>query len=103
MPHHNPELFPEPFEFRPERWPDKRTGSLSQSERKRREMERELISFSVGLRTCIARNFAIHELFVATRVFVESGLLEGARTCTKTIELEEYFNVEIKGHKLEIE
>lgn len=49
---------------------------------------------------CIARNFATRELFVAVRVLVESGVLEGARTCDDRIELEEWFNVGIKGHKL---
>lgn len=101
--HHNPELFLEPFAFRPERWLDEGKGTLTRSERQRREMERDLVPFSAGLRACIARNFAIHVLFVATRAIVESGLLGGARTCTKTIELEEYFNTAIKGHKLLIE
>ena len=50
-----------------------------------------------------AKNFATHMLFVATKAVVESGVLEGARTCTETIELEEYFNVQIKDHRLEIE
>ena len=101
--HHNPALFPEPFAFRPERWLDKARGTLTQSEKQKREMERDLIPFSVGARTCIARNFAKHELFVAIKAIVKSGVLKGARTCTKTIELEEYFNVAIKDHKSEIE
>lgn len=42
---------------------------------------------------CTARNFATRELFVAVRVLVESGVLEGARTCDDRIELEEWFNV----------
>ena len=33
----------------------------------------------------------------------KSGVFKGARTCTETIELEEYFNVQIKDHELEIE
>ena len=101
--HHNPELFREPFEFRPDRWLDEGRGSLIQSEAQKRHMERDLIPFSTGLRACIAKNFATHELLVATRAIVESGVLKGARTCTRTIELEEYFNVEIRGHKLEID
>ena len=65
-------------------------------------MERDLIPFSVGSRACIAKNFATNLLFVATKAIVESGVLEGARTCTDTIMLEEFFNVQIKDHKLEI-
>ena len=105
--HHNPELFPEPFAFRPERWMDDEKGTDRKLdprvERQRRERERDLVPFGVGSRTCIARNLATHELFVAVRAVVESGVLDGARTCMERIELEEWFNVGIKGHKLEIE
>ena len=101
--HHNPELFPKPFEYHPDRWLDGDNASQSWSEAQKRKMERDLIPFSIGSRACIARNFATYVLFVATKAIVESGVLEGARTCTETIELEEYFNVQIKDHKLEIE
>lgn len=101
--HHNPEVFPGPFEFHPERWLDENKDEKRRPGRASREMERDLVPFSVGLRTCIARNFATHELFVATKALVESGVLQGASTCTKTIELEEYFNVGIKDHKLEVQ
>ncbi|KAI4160949.1 MAG: hypothetical protein L6R39_000155 [Caloplaca ligustica] len=100
--HHNAEVFAEPFMFRPERWLDEGKEGTCRPERLRREMERDLIPFNVGLRACIARNFAVHKLFVATKAIVESGVLEGARTCTNTIELQEFFNVGIKDHKLEI-
>ncbi|KAL9006266.1 MAG: hypothetical protein Q9188_000988 [Gyalolechia gomerana] len=102
--HHNPELFPRPFEFRPERWLDEeKDGATGSDKRSRKIMERDLVPFSIGLRACIARNFATHELFLATKAVVGSGILEGAQTCTKTIELEEFFNVGIKDHKLEIQ
>ena len=101
--HHNPELFPKPFEYHPDRWLDGDNASQTWSEAQKRKMERDLIPFSIGSRACIARNFATYVLFVATKAIVESGVLEGARTCTETIELEEYFNVQIKDHKLEIE
>lgn len=106
--HHNPELFPEPFDFRPERWleygreaEDAKADPLVRN--KGREMDRNVFPFGVGSRMCIARNFALHALFVAVRVLIESGVLEGARTCDDRIELEEWFNVGIKGHKLEIQ
>lgn len=100
--HHNPELFPKPFEYHPDRWLDEDNASQSWSEAQKKKMERDLIPFSIGSRACIARNFATHVLFVATKAIVESSVLEGARTCTETIELEEFFNVQIKDHKLEI-
>ena len=106
--HHNPKLFPEPFAFRPERWLDDGTetedGKVNErAERQRREMERDTFPFGAGSRMCIARNFATHELFVAVRVLIESGVLDGAKTCDQIIKLDEWFNASIKGHKLEIE
>ena len=106
--HHNPELFPEPFAFRPERWLDDdaqtEDGKVNErAERQKREMERDTFPFGVGSRMCIARNLATHVLFLAVSVLVKSGVLEGARTCEEKIELEEWFNAGIKGHKLEIE
>ena len=111
--HHNPELFSEPFKFRPERWLDQENERLAddggggisdtQADRQKKERERDVIPFGVGSRMCIARNLATHELFMAVRALVESGVLEGARTCTKSIELDEWFNVGIKGHKVEVE
>lgn len=91
--HHNPQVYPEPFAFRPERWLDeegKENATSSEVHRRRKEIERNLIPFSTGSRACIARNFATHELFVATKAIVESNVLEGARTCTERIEIQEY-------------
>lgn len=101
--HHKPELFPKPFEFHPERWLNGGEGRLPWSQMHSREMDRDLIPFSVGSRQCIAKNLATYELLVATKAIVESRVLEGAQTCTKTIPLKEYFNVEIEKHRLEIE
>ena len=101
--HHNSELFPKPFEYHPDRWLDGDNASQTGSEVQKRKMERDLIPFSMGSRVCIARNLATRVLFVATKAIVESGVVEGAQTCTETIELEEYFNAQIKGHRLEIE
>ncbi|KAK0511176.1 hypothetical protein JMJ35_006728 [Cladonia borealis] len=101
--HHNPELFPKPFEYHPDRWLAGENANQTGSEAQKRKMERDLIPFSTGSRVCIARNLATYILFVATKAIVESGVLEGARTCTETIELEEYFNAQIKGHTMEIE
>lgn len=57
--HTNPEIFPEPFEFRPERWlrdpkgPDGRTP-----------LTNYLSSFGAGSRICIAMHLAYMELYV---------------------------------------
>lgn len=101
--HHNPELFPEPYAFRPERWLDEGKEANEETKRLRRLRDRDVFPFGVGARMCIARNLATHELFVAVRAIAESGLLEGARTCGERIELDGWFNVGIRGHKLEVE
>ncbi|KIW01726.1 uncharacterized protein PV09_06903 [Verruconis gallopava] len=48
--HYNPEIFPEPFEFRPERWI------------KNPELEKWLVPFSRGPRMCLGMNLAWLEL-----------------------------------------
>lgn len=101
--HHNPELFPEPYAFRPERWLDEGKEVTEETKRLRRQRDRDVFPFGVGTKMCLARNLATHELFVAVRAIVESKLLEGARTCGERIELDEWFNVGIKEHRLEIE
>lgn len=101
--HHNPEVYPEPWCFKPERWlapadarPDAEPGEEG------RARERDFIPFSMGMRACLARNLAQQELLLATTALVESRVLEGARTVKERIELEEYFNAGIKGHHLHI-
>lgn len=97
--HHNPDVFPEPFAFRPERWlaPGQDSGL------RRPGMEKSLLMFGGGLRACIGKNLAQQQLYETVRAVVQSDVLEGSNTCEERIELVEWFNAEIKGHKLEIE
>jgi cytochrome P450 len=46
--HYNPEVFPNPEKFEPERW-------LESSEEKLQEMERSFFVFGAGSRTCIGK------------------------------------------------
>ena len=97
--HHNADVFPNSFEFRPERWlEDGQDNGLRRS-----DMERNLIPFGAGLRACIGKNLAQQQLYESVIAVVSSDVLEGARTCQERIEITEWFNGEIKGHKLEIE
>lgn len=98
--HHNAEVYPEPFEFRPERWLPSIEGG---DEATRRVRERDAFAFGLGPRACLGRNLAMHQLHVVVKDVVERGVLDGARTCKPRIELVEWFNAEIKGHELEIE
>lgn len=97
--HHDPDVFPDPFAFRPERWLED-----SQDEGLRRSgMEKSMIPFGAGLRACIGKNLAQQQLLETVMAVVDSEVLEGARTCQQRIEMIEWFNGEIKGHHLEIE
>jgi cytochrome P450 len=52
MIHQNPKLFPQPLQFRPERWLDNP------------RLDRYLVSFSKGARQCIGINLAYAELYM---------------------------------------
>ncbi|KAL2151684.1 hypothetical protein VTH82DRAFT_6782 [Thermothelomyces myriococcoides] len=97
--HHDPDTFPDPFAFRPERWLE---GEESRALR-RPDMARSWMPYGSGLRACLGKNLAQQILHTAVAAIVESDVLEGARTCQDKIEVIEWFNAEIKGHKLEIE
>ena len=61
-----------------------------QAERQHKEREGDVIPFGVGSRMCIARNHAIHELFMAVRALAESSVIEGARIGTRGIDFDEW-------------
>ncbi|KAL2009213.1 hypothetical protein VTN00DRAFT_7407 [Thermoascus crustaceus] len=52
--HHDPEIFPDPYEYKPERWLE------MEGEEKRRALD-SFIPFSTGPRACIGRNLAYFE------------------------------------------
>ena len=83
--HFNPEVFPNPDSFEPERW-------LQATE----EMQRDSIPFGLGPRQCIARNLATAELLCAVRAIVEKDLLRGATPVREKIEIVEWFNSRVK-------
>lgn len=96
--HHDPEVFPEPFSFRPERWMDDGTDKGL----KRAAMTRNLIPFGAGSRACIGKNLALQQLHDTVLAVVNSEHLEGAVTCGEKIEVTEWFNGDIKGHCINI-
>lgn len=100
--HHDPIVFPEPFEFRPERWLESgRDGGLS-----RPDMERNMMPFGVGLRACIGKNLALRQLYetvAAVCSATDDDLLDGAKMRQDRIEIIEWFNGEIKGHHLDVD
>ncbi|EMR65125.1 putative cytochrome p450 protein [Eutypa lata UCREL1] len=97
--HHDPDVFLDPFAFRPERWlDDGKNHGL-----RRPGMERSMMPFGAGSRACIGKNLAVHEIEETVIAVVGSEVLEGAYTCQGKIELTEWFNGDIKGHRIDIE
>ncbi|KAI0884088.1 cytochrome P450 [Annulohypoxylon maeteangense] len=96
--HHDPDVFPEPFSFRPERWLDDGTDRGL----RRPGMEKSMIPFGVGSRACIGKNLAQQQLHDTVVAIIDSEVLEGSRTCQERIEIIEWFNADIKGHRLNI-
>ncbi|KAL2163808.1 hypothetical protein VTH06DRAFT_5867 [Thermothelomyces fergusii] len=105
--HHDEDTFPDPFAFRPERWLDGGDDDDDDDDEgprlRRPDMARSWIPYGAGLRACLGKNLAQQILHAAVAAVVESDVLEGARTRQDRIEIVEWFNAEIKGHKLEIE
>jgi cytochrome P450 len=89
--HYNPNVFPDPTAFVPERW-------LEATD----EMSKYWFAFGAGSRACIARNLATLELQFATERLARSNVLEGAKAVQDNVEIYEWFNSKVKGEKIEL-
>lgn len=89
--HFNPEVFPNPHEFQPERWA-----------KPTEKMLRDSIPFGLGSRQCIARTLATAELYWGTQEMVRRDLLNGARPVKKKVDILEWFNSKVQGEKIEL-
>lgn len=89
--HFNPEVFPNPHDFEPERWAEPTEKML-----------RDSIPFGLGPRQCIARTLATAELYWGTQEMVKRDVLKGARPAKKEIEILEWFNSKVKDEKVEL-
>jgi cytochrome P450 len=83
--HRDPEVFPDPEAFLPERW-------LMKGDDRLREMLAVFIPFSAGSRSCIGRNITILEqlVFVATLCYRYEFALPSKEW---EMEFEDYFNL----------
>lgn len=66
--HYNPDIFPEPDKFIPERWLDVENGGHMTD--RLAEMNRFLVPFSKGTRGCLGVNLAYMELYLILSYFV---------------------------------
>jgi cytochrome P450 len=92
----DPDVFPEPEKFKPERW-------STPDDAHREQMHKQFFPFGVGSRMCIARNLATSNLHMLLEKLVESRVLVGAKMCQEELEWHEWFNVHIKGDKILLE
>ncbi|KAI0139651.1 cytochrome P450 [Xylariaceae sp. FL1272] len=77
--HMNPELFPNPTEFIPERW--------NRSHEKGQRLENYIVTFGRGTRQCLGMNLAYSELYVTLAVLVTRFDMELYKTTEKDVEV----------------
>lgn len=84
--HLSPEVFPEPLEFRPERW-ETATDAMKKSH----------MAFGLGGRHCIAKALSLLELHRVVYEIVREDILRDARPATETISILEGFTAKVIG------
>ncbi|SLM41105.1 cytochrome p450 [Lasallia pustulata] len=83
--HQNPDIFPDPLAFIPERW-------MNDQNRKREDrLDRYLLSFSKGSRQCLGMNLAYTELYF--------GVAAVIRTFGNRLELFETTQEDVEAHR----
>ncbi|SPN99927.1 uncharacterized protein DNG_02779 [Cephalotrichum gorgonifer] len=90
----DPQIFPEPDRWTPERWFDRTE-----------EMNGAFTAFSVGKRACIGLNLAWEELYLAINAFVRAGveIRLGKEMKASDMEIEDRFAAIPRGQKLMLE
>ncbi|KAL7785169.1 cytochrome P450 [Trichoderma ceciliae] len=89
--HFNPNIFPMPHDFIPERWLECTP-----------EMLRDSFYFGKGPRQCIARNFASAILWWAAEALLLSRVLDGAKPVKNELEMIEWFNIQEASGSIEL-
>jgi cytochrome P450 len=86
--HFDPEIFPEPEEFRPERWLCENVSAL----------ESRYLPFSRGPRSCVGLNLAYAELYLNFSYFVRKYDLTLFDTSSRAMEWTDNFVVKTREH-----
>ncbi|RDB18449.1 hypothetical protein Hypma_000256 [Hypsizygus marmoreus] len=79
--HRNPEIFPEPYKFSPERWLQKDSQDL----------EKYLVAFSKGPRSCLGVNLAWSELYLIFGNIFRKLDLDAKDISIENVNFREYF------------
>ncbi|KAK4231875.1 cytochrome P450 4A10 [Podospora fimiseda] len=87
--HLNPDVFPEPEKFLPERW-----------EHPTAEMRRDWVPFGMGVRSCIGRVLSNVVILEVIKAVVESDLLAGVRAVQEKIEVKEWTISQLKEKEI---
>lgn len=100
--HMNPEIFPRPREFEPERWLDSSSSSSSPSSSgasSKHQLSNYLVNFSKGTRGCLGQHLASAEIHL-TLAAIFSGKrfeLELYQTTREEVDVEhDFFNPQPK-------
>ena len=93
--HRNPNLFPDPSTFRPERWIDDSPAQI--------ELARSgFIPFSLGTRGCVGKSLALMELHIIIARFVFLFRLQATGKLEHEYPLTDHFGAHREGPYLKI-
>ncbi|KAH8694203.1 cytochrome P450 [Talaromyces proteolyticus] len=79
--HYDQSLFPEPFEFRPDRW-------IDADEATKKLMERQFAPFGRGTRNCLGYNLGMAEVYMTIAAVITKFDMEPYKTTRKDVDLE---------------
>jgi cytochrome P450 len=80
--HHDPDVFPEPLEWRPERWLEAERSEAGLEKEKRKRMLDSYVPFGHGARICIGQHLAMMELRLLTAAIYDRFSTEISATST---------------------